>query len=34
MTKSQYNKLVQRFGSEHVTITKDAPSALKKFQKK
>jgi peroxiredoxin len=34
MTKSQYNKLVNTFGAEHVTISKDAPKAIKKFAKK
>jgi hypothetical protein len=34
MTKSEYNKLVRFAGEGHVTISKDAPKAIKKFQKK
>jgi hypothetical protein len=34
MTKSQYNKLVNTFGADHVIITKEAPKAIKKFAKK
>ena len=33
MKKSEFNKLVNKFGSEKVIITKNAPKAVKKFGK-
>lgn len=34
MKKSQYNRLVNTFGADHVHITKESPKAIKKFVKK